>query len=381
MINRALKQSILEKIGLGKAIIILGPRQVGKSTLLDIIAHESGQVVKILNCDERDDRAALSDTTSTELISLVGKSTLVLIDEAQRVKNIGLTLKLFTDRIKSVQIIVTGSSSLDLANEINEPLTGRKYEYRMFPLSTGEMIAHHGETVEKRLLHQRMLFGFYPEVVNSPGQEKIVLRDISQSYLYKDILAFREIRKPELLEKLLTALALQLGNEVSFNELANTIGSDQLTVQRYLDLLEKSFVIFRLSSYSKNLRTELKRNRKIYFYDNGIRNAILNNFLPLESRNDIGALWENFLVSERLKSLNYSQQFPNSYFWRTREGAEVDYLEEQDGSINAFEFKWNPKKTVKAPHSFLTAYPNSSFKVIHPDSYLEFLNIEKMNIE
>ncbi|MEI6411438.1 MAG: ATP-binding protein [Bacteroidota bacterium] len=381
MINRALKQVILEKIGRGKAIIILGPRQVGKSTLLDIIAHESGQVVKILNCDERDDRAALTDTTSTELISLVGKSTLVLIDEAQRVKNIGLTLKLFTDRIKSVQIIVTGSSSLDLANEINEPLTGRKYEYRMFPLSSGEMIAHHGQTVEKRLLHQRMLFGFYPEVVNSPGQEKIVLRDISQSYLYKDILAFREIRKPELLEKLLTALALQLGNEVSFNELANTIGSDQLTVQRYLDLLEKSFVIFRLSSYSKNLRTELKRNRKIYFYDNGIRNAILNNFLPLESRNDIGALWENFLVSERMKSLNYAQQFPNCYFWRTREGAEVDYLEEQDGSMNAFEFKWNPKKTVKAPPSFLTAYPNSSFKVIHPDNYMDFLNIEQRNIE
>lgn len=374
MIARLLKQPILDKIGRGKAIIIVGPRQVGKSTLLQTIAQESGQQVKHFDCDERDDRAILTDTTSTELISAIGNAGLVLIDEAQRVKNIGLTLKLITDKIKSVQVIVTGSSSLDLANQINEPLTGRKFEYQMFPFSTGEMIVHHGETVEKRLLHQRMLYGFYPEVVNNPGEEKATLRDISQSYLYKDLFTFREIRKPELLEKLLSALALQLGNEVSFNELANTIGSDQLTVQRYLDLLEKSFVVFRLSSFSRNLRRELKRNRKIYFYDNGIRNAILNNFLPLENRMDVGALWENFLMSERLKWIHYNRQFPNRYFWRTQTGLEIDYLEEQDGAINAFEFKWNPKRNVKPPEEFLKAYPNTTFKVIHPENYLEFVS-------
>ncbi len=373
MIERALKQSILEKMGQGKAIIILGPRQVGKSTLLEAIAEETKQPVKWLNCDERDDRAALTDTTSTELMALIGNATLVLIDEAQRVKNIGLTLKLFTDKIKTVQVIVTGSSSLDLANEINEPLTGRKFEYQLFPFSSAEMAVHHGKINERRLLHQRMLYGFYPEVVNNPGEEKSILRDISQSYLYKDILAFREIRKPELLEKLLTALALQLGNEVSFNELANTIGSDQLTVQRYLDLLEQSFVVFRLSSYSNNLRRELKRNRKIYFYDNGIRNAILNNFLPLENRNDVGALWENFLVAERLKWLRYHNQFPNRYFWRTHSGEEIDYLEVQDGQIQGFEFKWNPKRVVKMPAAFADAYPNSTFKIIHPDNYQEFV--------
>lgn len=373
MIARVLKQPILDKIGHGKAIIIVGPRQVGKSTLLQTIAEESGYTVKILDCDERDDRAILTDTTSTELISAIGNANLILIDEAQRVKNIGLTLKLFTDKIKNVQVIVTGSSSLDLANEINEPLTGRKFEYQMFPLSTAEMVDHLGQTIEKRNLHQRMLYGFYPEVINNVGEEKATLRDISQSYLYKDIFSFREIRKPEILEKLLSALALQLGNEVSFNELANTIGSDQLTIQRYLDLLEKSFVVFRLSSFSRNLRRELKRSRKIYFYDNGIRNAILNNFLPLENRNDVGALWENFLVSERLKWLHYHRQFPNRYFWRTQTGLEIDYLEEQEGVINAFEFKWNPQRVIKAPEEFSNAYPNNTFMVIHPDNYLEFV--------
>ncbi|MEQ1747632.1 MAG: ATP-binding protein [Saprospiraceae bacterium] len=373
MIPRKLEQTVLQKIGSGKAIIVIGPRQVGKSTLLGKLAQQSGKKVLLLDCDERDDRDLLTDTTSTELRAHIGEAELVLIDEAQRVKNIGLTLKLFTDKISEVQVIVTGSSSLDLSNQINEPLTGRKSEHMMFPLSTSELIDYHGQSAETRLLHRRLLYGFYPEVVNNPGNETNALRDISKSYLYKDLFAFREIRKPELLENLLKALALSLGNEVSFNELAVITGSDQLTVQRYLDLLEKSFVIFRLSAFSRNLRQELTRTRKIYFYDNGIRNAILNNFLPLENRADTGALWENFLVSERLKWLRYSGKHPNTYFWRTKTGQEIDYLEEQDGHIAAYEFKWNPKRTVKLPQAYSDAYPGSTFEVIQPENYLKFV--------
>jgi uncharacterized protein len=375
MITRALKPTILDKINKGKAIIIIGPRQVGKSTLLAEIAQESGKKTIFFDCDERDDREILTDTTSTALRAHIGNAELVLIDEAQRVKNIGLTLKLFTDKIKNVQVIVTGSSSFDLANEINEPLTGRKFEYQMFPLSVAEMADFHGQKDENRLLERRLLFGFYPEVINSPGNEPRVLRDISKSYLFRDLFSFREIRKPELLEKLLIALALQMGNEVSYTELGNTVGTDQLTVQRYLDLLEKSFVIFRLTAFSRNLRTELKKSRKIYFYDNGIRNAILNNFLPLETRPDTGALWENFLISERLKNLNYHEKFPNTYFWRTQKGEEIDYLEEINGKITTFEFKWNPARNAKIPSAFANSYPNTDFSVVNPSNYHDFLKI------
>jgi predicted AAA+ superfamily ATPase len=300
---------------------------------------------------------------------------LVFIDEAQRVKNIGLTLKLFTDKIPNVQVIVTGSSSLDLANEINEPLTGRKFEYLMLPFSTGELVAYRDETHERRLLEHRLIYGFYPEVVSHPGSEANTLRELSKSYLYKDIFTFREIRKPELLEKLLKALAFQTGQEVSYHELGQTTGSDQLTVQRYLDLLEKSFVIFRLSSFSRNLRQELTRSRKIYFYDNGIRNAIINNFQMPEFRDDTGALWENFLLSERLKALQSAQKFPNTYFWRTKQGQELDYVEESEGQLHAFEFKWNPKRKSKRPAAFFDAYENASFETIHRENYLSFLKI------
>jgi uncharacterized protein len=375
MITRFLLPIIQEKIGRKKAIIIIGPRQSGKSTLLREVARQSGKKTLFLDCDEPDDRDALTNVTSTALQSKIGGAELVLIDEAQRVKNIGLTLKLFTDKIPQVQVVVTGSSSLDLANEINEPLTDRKFEYLMLPFSTGELAAHQSETHEKRLLEHRLLYGFYPEVINQSGQELQILRELTKSYLYKDIFTFREIRKPELLEKLLKALAFQVGQEVSYTELGVTTGSDQLTVQRYLDLLEKSFVIFRLSSFSRNLRQELTRSRKIYFYDNGIRNAIINNFQPLNFRDDTGALWENFLVSERLKALQLAQNFPNSYFWRTKQGQELDYMEEADGKIKAFEFKWNPKKTPRLPAVFADAYPNAIFETINRDNYFSFLTV------
>lgn len=298
---------------------------------------------------------------------------LVVIDEAQRVKNIGLTLKLFTDKIKSVKLLVTGSSSLDIANEINEPLTGRKWEFMLLPISTEEMIQYHGANEEKRLLTHRLVYGMYPEIINRPGKEEALLRQLSGSYLYKDIFTFYDIRKPEVLEKLLQSLALQLGSEVNYHELAQLVGTDQATVQRYLDLLEKAFVVFRLPAFSRNVRNELKKSRKVYFYDNGIRNAILNSFKPVDMRTDSGALWENFLVSERVKWLGNHQYAANRFFWRTTQQQEIDYIEEKDGVLSAFEFKWSPTARVSFPKTFLNSYDNVQTAVITPENYFSFI--------
>ena len=373
VINRTLFDKVQSKIGEGKAIIIMGPRQAGKSTLLAELTKQTDRKHILLDCDEPDIRQLLTNTTSTALKSLIGDATLVLIDEAQRVKNIGLTLKLFTDKIPGVQVVVTGSSAFELSNEINEPLTGRKYEYLMLPFSTAEMAQHHGVLDEKRLLQTRLVFGMYPEVVSKPGKEVELLKGLATSYLYKDIFTFHDVRKPEMLEQLLKALALQVGSEVSYNELAQTVGSDQLTVQRYLDLLEKSFVVFRLPAYSRNLRNELTKSRKIFFYDNGIRNAILGNYTLLPARTDVGKLWENFLVSERLKWLQLNRSYTLRYFWRTTEAREIDYLEEFDGKLLAFEFKWNPDRKVSFPKPFLDAYPEAVTSLVHPENYFDFL--------
>lgn len=373
IIQRSLIQTIESKVGEGKAIVVMGPRQSGKSTLLAQLAKQTDRKHILLDCDEPDIRQLLTNTTSTALKSLIGEATLVMIDEAQRVKNIGLTLKLFTDKIPGVQLVVTGSSAFDLSNEVNEPLTGRKYEYLMLPLSTTEMANNHGLLEEKRLLETRLVFGMYPEVVSKPGKEIELLKGMATSYLYKDIFTFRDIRKPEIIEQLLKALALQVGSEVSYHELAKTVGSDQATVQRYLDLLEKSFVIFRLPAYSRNLRNELRKSRKIFFYDNGIRNAILGNYTLLPARTDVGKLWENFLVSERMKWLQMNRSYTLRYFWRTTEAREIDYLEEFDGNLLAFEFKWSPEKKISFPKPFLNAYPEAKTAAVHRANYLEFL--------
>lgn len=373
LISRNIFEVLQSKIGEGKAIIIMGPRQAGKSTLLAELVKQTDRKYILLDCDEPDIRQLLTGATSTALKNLIGDAALVLIDEAQRVKNIGLTLKLFTDKIPGVQVVVTGSSSFELSNEINEPLTGRKYEYLMLPLSTAEMVRHHGVLNEKRLLQTRLVFGMYPEVVSKPGKEVELLKGMATSYLYKDIFTFHDVRKPEMLEQLLKALALQVGSEVSYNELAQITGSDQLTVQRYIDLLEKSFVVFRLPAYSRNLRNELTKSRKIFFYDNGIRNAVLGNYTLLPARTDVGKLWENFLVSERLKWLQLNRSYTLRYFWRTTEAREIDYLEEFDGKLLAFEFKWDPDRKVSFPKPFLTAYPEAETQAVHPDNYPDFL--------
>lgn len=373
MIDRSLHTVIRERMGQGKIIIILGPRQVGKTTLVNTIAEESRERMLYLNGDEPDIRALLSDMTSTQLKTLVGQNKLLIIDEAQRIQNIDLTLKVVHDHLNDLQVIVTGSSSLELANEINEPLTGRKFEFFLYPVSTEEMIRHHGLIEEKRLLHHRLIYGSYPEVITRSGDEMMILSQLADSYLYKDILVWQQIKKPALLEKLIQALALQIGSEVSYYELGQLVGADNQTVERYVDLLEKAFIVFRLSALSRNLRNELKKSRKIYFYDNGIRNSVIKNFSPLPLRNDTGALWENFLISERMKRNHYNGLRVNQWFWRTHAQQEIDYIEEHSGKLNAYEFKWNPNKKVSFSKAFKKAYPETGMTVVSPDNYLDFI--------
>ncbi len=372
IIPRLIAENIQKNQKKGKAIIILGARQVGKTTLLnDIVRGEKG--VLYMNGDEPDTRELLSKATSSRLIKLFSGYQTVVIDEAQMIPDIGITLKLITDNIKDIQLLVSGSSSLELANTINEPLTGRKFEFHLFPLSFSEMTAHHGLMEEKRLLPHRMIFGYYPEIVTSPGEEIKLLRNLSSSYLYKDILSFGIIKKPVILDKLLKALALQIGNEVSFVEIGQLVGADKETIERYVDLLEKAFIIYRLNALSRNVRNEIKRGKKFYFWDNGIRNAVIGNFLQWENRADRGALWENFIVSERLKYLAYREFYGTYYFWRTTQQQEIDYIEEKDGKFSAFEFKVNPRKKARLPLTFSRAYPLNSFNVISPKNIEDFL--------
>lgn len=372
LIQRTLYPKILQRLSPGKAVILLGPRQAGKSTILEEIGRQSTQKVLRLDCDDSAVRMRLEIQQLPNLQNLIGDAELLLIDEAQRVKNIGLTLKIIIDQIKTPKILVSGSSSFDLANEVNEPLTGRKWEFMLLPFSTGEMIRHHGAFEESRHLEQRLLYGMYPEIVLSPGLERQTLNQLANSYLYKDIFTFQELRKPELLDKILKALALQIGSEVSYHKLAQAISADVSTVQRYIDLLEKSFIVFRLPAFSRNVRNELKKTRKIYFWDCGIRNALIGDFRPLDLRNDRGALWENFLVAERQKRNWYSEFYGHAYFWRSTQQQEVDYIEEYDGQLHAFEFKWNPGKGASLPATFKNAYPNTSFEVVRQDNYADF---------
>ncbi|GCD77459.1 ATPase [Thermaurantimonas aggregans] len=373
MIYRILNDQIEKKLADQKAIILFGPRQVGKTTLVESLLSGRNDVLR-LNGDEADARELLSAPNVTLLRTLLGDKKILFIDEAQRIKDIGLVIKMIVDHLKGVKVIATGSSSFDLSNQVNEPLTGRKWEYLMTPLSYEELVKHHGALEEKRLLTHRMLYGYYPEVVSNPGNEREILFELANSYLYRDILTWERIQKPDRMERLVMALAFQVGSPVSYNELGQICGLDNETVEHYIDLLEKAFIIFRLYPFSRNLRNELKKSRKIYFYDNGIRNAVIKQFQPLDMRDDVGALWENFVVSERMKLLKNHRIFANSYFWRNHAKQEIDYVEELDGSISAYEFKWSASKSsVRMPTAFKEEYNPENMKDIHQNNYSSFL--------
>lgn len=372
MIERFLYKTIEDKLFKGKVIVLAGARQVGKTTLLkQILRNKEG--VLWLNGDEMQVQNLFNNASADRLLSEFGNNKIVILDEAQRIKDIGLRLKLIADADSDIQMIATGSSAFELANKVNEPLTGRKWEYQMFPLSFGEMVAHHGKMKEMRMLPKRIVYGYYPEVVTNEGNEVEILKLLTDAYLYKDILSWENIKHPDKLQTLLRALAYQVGSQVSFNELSHMCSLDSKTVEHYVTLLEQCYIIFRLPSFSRNLRHELKASRKIYFYDNGIRNALIADYSAPEIRQDIGALWENFVVSERMKCNEYYRRWVNRYFWRTTQQQEINYLEEGGGKLQAYEIKWNARKKATITKTFTDAYPDTAFKVITPDNIAEFL--------
>ncbi|MFY0599731.1 MAG: ATP-binding protein [Cyclobacteriaceae bacterium] len=372
MISRQLFE-LIEKKTVKKAVIILGPRQTGKTTLINRLVSGKKEGFLFLNGDDPFIRQELTNANTEKIKQVIGKKTVVFIDEAQRIQNIGLTLKIITDTMTHVQLYVTGSSAFDLNHEVKEPLTGRKWEFNLYPISWKEFHDHVGFIQAKQELERRIIYGMYPEVINQKEDEIDVLTQLTSSYLYKDVLSIAGIRKPESIEKLLKALAFQIGNEVSYNELSNLIGIDKNTVNTYLDVLEKTYVIFRLQPFSRNLRNEISTTRKIYFYDTGLRNSLISNFSPLNLRQDKGALWENFVISERKKQNHYQRRHVNSYFWRTKQQQEIDYLEESDGMIRAFEFKASETKKVRQPKTFKNAYPDSSFEIISMQEFHDFI--------
>lgn len=357
----------------GRVLILYGARQVGKTTLVRELMQRFKGPSTYLNCDEPDVREALEGRTSTELKHLVGGARLVVIDEAQRVRNIGLTLKLMVDTMPDIQVVATGSSSFELANRTSEPLTGRKFEMHLHPLSLAELGAVESEVETRRLLDTRLVFGMYPAVATAAKERSAeILRELTGSYLYKDVLAWRDIRRPEVLDKLLRALALQVGSEVSFTELSSMLGIDKVTVENYLEVLEQAFVVFRLMPFSRNLRNELKKLRKVYFWDVGIRNAVINNLNPIDMRTDSGALWENFVIVERIKALENKRSAFSAWFWRTHQQQEIDYLEERDGKLLAAEIKRQARK-ARVPRTFTEAYPEAETTVVTPATLQQFL--------
>lgn len=371
--QRTIQSQIEAKLFNNKIIVLYGARRVGKTTLSKMLLEKYPNS-KYVNCELLQNKMALETTNSELLKSFIGNYQLIILDEAQHIIDIGLVLKIIVDTFPEIQIIATGSSSFDLRNKVSEPLTGRSRKFLLYPFSIEELRGNFGQIESDARLASILRFGLYPEVVNKPEEEAIEeLNDIASNYLYKDVLQFERLKRPELLLNLLRAIAFQIGNELSYNELSRLLGENIHTIKRYIELLEKSFVIFRLTSFSRNLRKEIEKGQKIFFYDLGIRNAIIQNFNPLELRNDIGGLWENFCIAERIKYLNNHRIFANTYFWRTYDQKEIDFIEEHNGKLTTFEFKFNKQAKVKIPTEFLNEYHDSSFKVIHKLNYFDLL--------
>jgi len=371
--KRTVQEAIEKNLFKGKVIVVYGARRVGKTTLIKQLLSKFPDG-KYINCDLLQYKSALETKNSEMLGNLIGNSKLLILDEAQNIKEIGKILKIIVDTFPDVQVIATGSSSFGLSNKLSEPLTGRSRFYLLCPFSFEEVQQKYNRIELDARLGNLLRFGMYPEVFDQAEEEAIEeLHNIASTYLYKDILQLDTIKRADLIHRLLKALALQLGNEISYNEIAGLLGENVHTIKRYIEILEQSFVIFRLPSFSKNLRKELGKRNKIYFFDLGIRNAIINNFTSLDSRNDTGALWENFCIVERMKHNQNHRIFKNYYFWRTYNQKEIDFIEEYGGKLFGFEFKWQLKKIIKPPKDFLSAYPESDFTVISNDNYFQFI--------
>jgi len=371
---RDIENDIIDRLPKGKVIVILGPRRIGKTFLLDQILKKINEEFLFINGEDLMYNELLQKRSIVSYEQLLGNKKLLIIDEAQKIQNIGSVLKLMIDNIKGIKIIATGSSSFDLSNRVGEPLTGRQYIFILYPFAQSELKEHEDFISTHSLLSQRLVFGSYPEVVfmKDRTDKTEYLLNIVNSYLMKDLLELENIKSSEKLYQLLKLLAFQIGSQVSFNELSVKIGLSVKTIERYLDLLSKVFVIFRLGAFSRNLRKEISRSSKYYFYDNGIRNALINNFNDVNLRDDIGKLWENYMINERIKYQSYNYLFTNNYFWRTYDKQEIDWIEEKDGKISAYEFRYSDNK-VKIPGGWKKNYPATEYKVITKDNYLDFI--------
>lgn len=367
-------KNLKKSISPNKVMVIYGPRRCGKTTLLNQYLKDVKEPYILTTGEDIFVQQQLSSQSVEKLKKFIGIHKLIAIDEAQKIPNIGLNLKLIVDNIKNIQIIATGSSAFDLAKQTGEPLVGRKSSFMTYPLAQMEINAIENFAQTKANLENRLIYGTYPEIILSESnqQKEKLLREIINSYLFKDILELDGLRHSDKIVKLLQLLAFQIGQTVSYNELGTQLGMSKNTVEKYLELLEKSFVLQRLTGYSRNLRKEVTKNPRYYFLDNGIRNALINNFNTLDLRNDVGALWENYILMERFKKQTYDEIYANNYFWRTYDQKEIDLIEEREGKLFAYEFKWKQNK-VKKPTEFLKTYKNSCFKIINQDNYLDFI--------
>jgi predicted AAA+ superfamily ATPase len=374
-IKRSLLAKIEAKLNKGKVLVLYGPRQVGKTTLAKEILKKQGAGKGYFNCEEAFVRETLLSMDSSRMFNYFSGNGIIVLDEAQSVSGIGRAIKILFDAHPELNIIATGSSSFELANVVKEPLTGRKYEFFLPPVSFEEIKHNFGNAAAIESIENSLIYGSYPEIITAANNEEKLekLRLLATSYLYKDVLNYNRIKNPDLLMKILKALALQVGSEVSPNEIAGSIQIDRKTVLSYLSLLEQAFVIFRLPPFVKNRRDEIKKMSKYYFYDNGILNALTNNFLPLENRRDTGALWENYLVSERRKFNEHHGLKPNSYFWRTHSGNEIDLIEELNGELAPFEFKYNSEKFARGANSFVESYKSGNIMVVNKNNAFEWL--------
>ncbi|WP_293305239.1 ATP-binding protein [Pedobacter sp. UBA5917] len=358
----------------GKAFIIFGPRQTGKTTFVEQLLAKVDKKTLYLNGDDADVRETLAKPNAAQIAQLLAGYEVLFIDEAQRINDVGLLIKIIVDRFKPVQVIATGSSAFELSGKINEPLTGRKYEMMLLPFSYAELVSDTDFITEERSLEQRLIYGSYPEIINDPQNAEEHLKLLADSYLYKDLFTLEDVKKPLLFEKIVKALALQVGSEVNFSELAQLVKADQKTVDKYVSLLEKSFVVFSLPAFSGNVRNEIKKNKKIYFYDTGIVNAITRNFSPLANRNDVGALFENYMIAERMKFLHQNQIEAECFFWRTTQQQEIDYIEKTKEKFLAVEFKWSERGKNKIPLTFTQAYPDAETLLLSKSDRGSFLN-------
>lgn len=372
MIHRQLQEEVENRLFAGKAIILIGARQVGKTTMVNSILETRKSEVQFFDGDDPTVRRLLDKPNTEQIRQLIGNAKIVFIDEAHRLANIGLTSKIITDQFKDKQLILSGSSSFELNDSIQEPLTGRKWSFNLYPVSWKEWQDHVGYLKAEQDLENRLIYGFYPDVLNHSSRQDEILNELVESYLYKDILNYSGIRKPDVIQKLVQAISYQVGQEVVYKEIGDLVGLDPKTVSQYIDILEKAFVVFRLPAFSKNLRNEIKKNQKIYFYDNGVRNAVINNYEPFVNRTDKGALWENFLISERFKQLKYAKRKSGMFFWRTKQQQELDYVEVTGKSISGYEFKWNPKRDIRFPTTFTKNYSQDVYG-IHRDNFRGFV--------